>query len=69
MIATPTESSLDAEEAAAFLGMHADTLRERAAKGIIPGAKVGKEWRFLVSDLAAHLRAHWQRRRAAKGAR
>lgn len=56
MTPTPVATSLDLQEAAAFLGIHADTLRERAAAGIIPGAKIGKEWRFLDVDLAAWLR-------------
>lgn len=59
MIATPAASSLDLTEAAAFLGLHPDTLRERAAAGIIPGAKIGKTWRFLDADLAAYLRAQY----------
>lgn len=58
MISTPAASSLGLEEAARFLGMHRDTLRERAAAGIIPGAKIGKSWRFLDADLAAYLRAN-----------
>jgi len=49
---TPHAASLDLTEAAAFLGLHPDTLRERAAEGKIPGAKLGKEWRFLDVDLA-----------------
>lgn len=56
MIAAPTEASLDADEDAAFVGLHPDTLRARAAAGIIRGAKPGKEWRFLLSDLIAYLR-------------
>jgi len=61
MIQTPTAASLDVDEAAAFLGLHPDTLRERAAAGIIPGAKPGKEWRFLDVDLIAYLRGKYCR--------
>jgi excisionase family DNA binding protein len=56
---TPTAASLNLAEAAAFLGIHGDTLRERAASGIIPGAKIGKEWRFLDVDLAKYLREQY----------
>lgn len=54
-------NTLDLESAAAFLGLHRDTLRSRAAAGIVPGAKIGKEWRFLEADLVAYFRAHYQR--------
>jgi excisionase family DNA binding protein len=37
---------LSAQEAAVFLGFRVYTIREKAAKGEIPGRKVGKEWRF-----------------------
>jgi excisionase family DNA binding protein len=57
---TPAAASLDLEEAAAFLGLHPDTLRERAAAGTIPGAKIGKEWRFLDIDLADYLRGQYR---------
>jgi excisionase family DNA binding protein len=60
VIATPAAASLDLEAAAAFVGLHRDTLRERAAAGIIPGAKVGKEWRFLDVDLVAYLRSQYK---------
>lgn len=49
--------TLDIGAAAAFLGIHRETLRERAAAGMIPGAKIGKEWRFLQDDLTAYFRS------------
>lgn len=55
MLITPQETFLNLEEAAEALGMCAETLRERAAAGIIPGAKPGKEWRFRASRLAAYM--------------
>lgn len=61
MIPTPAAASLDLAEAAAFLGLHPDTLRSRAADGTIPGAKIGKEWRFLDVDLAAYLRGQYRK--------
>ena len=33
------------------LGIHPDTLRDRAADGTVRAAKVGRSWRFLESDL------------------
>lgn len=53
MLVTPQETFLDLEEAAAALGMHPHTLQERAAARIIPGFKVGKEWRFRVTRIMA----------------
>jgi excisionase family DNA binding protein len=44
-------STLDLIAAAAYLGIHEDTLRERAADGTVRGAKIGRSWRFLESDL------------------
>lgn len=49
--------TLDLNEAAAFLKMHPATLREKAHSGIIPGAKPGKQWVFLQSQLEAYLTA------------
>lgn len=49
--------TLDLKGAASFLGIHKETLRERAACGEIPGAKVGKSWRFLEDDLVNYLRS------------
>lgn len=54
MLVTPQETFLDIDEAAAALGMHPHTLRERALARIVPGFKVGKEWRFRVSRLMAY---------------
>ena len=54
MLITPQETFLELEEAADALGMHPATLRERAAAGIIPGFKLGKEWRFRTTRIAAY---------------
>lgn len=53
-------NTLDLAAAAAFLGVHPETLRERAAAGMIPGAKLGKEWRFLDVDLADYMRGQYR---------
>lgn len=39
--------TMNLESAAEFLGLHPDTLQARAKSGQIPGAKIGKEWRFI----------------------
>lgn len=41
--------------AAEYVGLHPETLRERAKAGIIPGAKPGKRWVFEQEDLDAYL--------------
>lgn len=47
------------KEAAVFLKIHPDTIRERAIKGTIPGAKIGKAWVFIEEDLAVYLRSQY----------
>jgi excisionase family DNA binding protein len=47
------------KEAASFLKIHPDTLRERALKGTIPGAKIGKAWVFIEDDIARYLRSQY----------
>lgn len=44
-------------EAATFLGVHKETARQLAASHKLPGAKVGRSWRFLEVDLVAYLRS------------
>ena len=57
--------TLDLRQAAAFLRLHPEELRRRAKLGLIPGAKVGRAWVFLMEDLAAHLRSLYSRPRQA----
>jgi predicted ribosomally synthesized peptide with nif11-like leader len=47
---------LNAEEAANLLGVKPFTIRTYARRGVIPGRKLGNEWRFVRSDLLAWLR-------------
>jgi excisionase family DNA binding protein len=42
--------------AAALLGLHPNTIRYQVRRGIIPGTKVGRSWRFLEADLVAWIR-------------
>ena len=49
--------TLDLQEAAKFLHVHPEELRQRARVGKIPGAKVGRCWIFVEDDLVAHVRS------------
>ena len=50
------DDTLNLRAAAAFLNLHPSTLQARAKAGKIPGAKPGRAWVFLRSDLIAYLR-------------
>jgi two-component system response regulator (stage 0 sporulation protein F) len=45
------ESSMNASEAARYLGAHVETVRRLARRGDIPSFKVGKDWRFRPEAL------------------
>jgi len=47
---------LNSEEAADLLGIKTVTVRMYARQGVIPGKKLGNEWRFVKEDLLAWLR-------------
>jgi excisionase family DNA binding protein len=49
--------TLSLREAAQFLRIHPEELRQRAKAGRIPGAKVGRAWVFVEEDLASYLRS------------
>jgi hypothetical protein len=57
--------TLDLSQAAAFLRMHPEELRRRAKAGLIPGAKIGRAWVFLQSDLADYIRSRYSQPRQA----
>jgi len=42
---------LTLEEAAAYLRVHPRTLRLQATQGTVPGAKIGRVWRFHKHQL------------------
>jgi predicted ribosomally synthesized peptide with nif11-like leader len=46
---------LNSEEAADLLGVKPFTIRTYAKQGVIPGKKLGNEWRFVKKDLLAWL--------------
>jgi excisionase family DNA binding protein len=45
------EPLIDAAQAARILRLHPVTVREMASRGVIPGLKIGRVWRFRVSSL------------------
>jgi hypothetical protein len=54
---------LDLYEAADFLKMHWQTLREKAVRGEIPAAKPAKKWVFIKPDLVSYLRSFYAQQR------
>ena len=44
-------------EAAAFLKMNPEVLRQKAKAGIVPAAKPSKSWVFIEDDLVAYVRS------------
>ena len=51
--------TLDLKQAANFLNMHWQTLREKARNGEIPAAKISKRWVFIKEDLVSHIRSQY----------
>ena len=51
--------TLTLKEAAAFLKIHAESLRKRVKAGKFPAAKFGKSYVFLEEDLAAAVRCKY----------
>jgi len=62
-MANDAHQTFDLYEAADFLKMHWQTLREKAVSGEIPAAKPAKQWVFLVEDLVSYLRSQYSRPR------
>lgn len=46
---------LTAREAAELLRVSTKTVLSMARQGVLPGTKVGRSWRFLRTDLLAHV--------------
>ena len=57
--------TLDLKQAADFLKMSPEGLRQKTKAGDIPGAKVGKQWVFLEEDLVEYIRASYPVQRQA----
>jgi excisionase family DNA binding protein len=45
------EPLVDSHEAAKLLGIHPKTLQRMARRGDVPAIRIGKFWRFRVSEL------------------
>jgi hypothetical protein len=52
-----TVRTFDLNEAASFIRTHPQEGRNRAKRGIIPGAKTSRRWVFLEADLAEFVRS------------
>ena len=50
------EEVLTVKEAATLLKLPEKTVRQKAREGVLPGRKIGKEWRFSRLALLAWLR-------------
>ena len=48
---------MNAREVAALLGLPASTVYELARRGVLPGCKLGRTWRFLRPAIEAALQA------------
>jgi len=48
---------MNAREVAALLGLPASTVYELARRGVLPGRKLGRTWRFLRPAIEATLQA------------
>ena len=56
---------MNLSEAANFLKMNAESLRQLAKHGKVPGAKIGKCWVFIEQDLADFIRSRYSVQRQA----
>lgn len=55
--------TLDLKQAAEFLKISPRLLSQKAAKGEVPGAKVGRCWCFREDDLAQYIRSLYVKKR------
>lgn len=65
-----TETAVDVATVAAHLNLHPQTVYAHAKSGLIPGFRVGRAWRFYLSQIDARLSAQsdpWAR--TARGKR
>ncbi|MDH3672666.1 MAG: helix-turn-helix domain-containing protein [Gammaproteobacteria bacterium] len=51
--------TLDLHQAAQFLRMNPEALRQKAKAGEVPGAKPGKCWVFVEEDLVEYIRSQY----------
>lgn len=68
----PLEEWVDVAAVAAHLHLTVDTVRTHAKTGQIPGVRIGKRWRFRLSDIDAYLsrpRDPWAQSNQSRGRR
>jgi excisionase family DNA binding protein len=51
--ASQFERFIDLETAAELLQLHPDTLKRKTRAGEIPGRKIGRRWKYRLSELDA----------------
>lgn len=51
---------MDVEEAAAYVGLSAFTVRRLAKNGQLPAAKIGRAYRFKKEDIDSYLRTQYK---------
>lgn len=56
-IASQIKPTLDADETAEYLKCSKAQVEKLAVSGILPGAKIGREWVFVGPDIIEWLRA------------
>ncbi|MBP7963159.1 MAG: helix-turn-helix domain-containing protein [Caldilineaceae bacterium] len=49
------EQMWDSADVAKFLDLHQQTVSRMAARGDLPGIKIGRAWRFRPEDIRAEL--------------
>lgn len=52
-VADPEREIWEAEDCAVYWGIHPDTVRAQAKKGLIPAFKIGDKWRFKSAKMRA----------------
>jgi excisionase family DNA binding protein len=50
-LSTVSKEVMDIQEAAEYLGLHPETLRDKARTRALPAAKLGRRWRFRKVEL------------------
>ena len=58
---TEEKQYLEVEDVARLLGYHPETVRDLLRRRVIPGRKVGKEWRVDREQLAEYMRHEQER--------
>ena len=51
------ERFIDLKQAATLLQLHPDTVKKKTKAGEIPGRKIGRVWKYRVSELDAWVRS------------